>query len=255
MEQMLKNTEGYDTFFRFIEAYAPTGFKDIDRQDPANIQFEQILEANHQFFHISDVIQMKIMYTSNGSSQLIGVDPDEVTPWHFFDATHPSDVYRHSLGRAKLFKIAHDLFIAEKGFSVLSTNLRMKNSTGNYSNLLFQLFVFYSTIPYKSVFLLKVHTNIDWYIMPNNSFHYHIGNDISYFRYPDEDLLKLRVPFSNREFEIIKLIESGLSSEEIADKIFLSVHTVNTHRRNMLKKAGKNSMPELIYDLMDRGLL
>jgi DNA-binding CsgD family transcriptional regulator len=61
--------------------------------------------------------------------------------------------------------------------------------------------------------------------------------------------------FTKREFEIIKLIGSGLSSEEIADKIFLSVHTVNTHRRNILEKSGKETISELIYDLMERGVL
>ena len=81
------------------------------------------------------------------------------------------------------------------------------------------------------------------------------GSDLSNFRFPDDELLKLSVPFSDREFEIIRLIESGMTSEEIAEKIFLSVHTVNTHRRNILTKSGKETMSELIYDLMDQGVL
>jgi len=255
MRQMLKNAEGYDLFFRFIEAYAPTGFKNIDRQDPLNVQMEQLMENNKQFFYIGDLIQMHFFHLSKGSSRMMGVEPDILNPYHFFKATHPDDTYRLTLGRAKLFRIAHNLFTAENGFTILSTNFRIRDSKGVDSNMLMQNYLFFCTIPYKSVFILKVHSNIDWYQMPKNNFHYYLGNDISYFRYPDEDLLKLHIPFSAREFEIIRLIESGLSSEEIADKIFLSVHTVNTHRRNMLKKAGKNSMPELIYDLMARGLL
>ena len=76
----------------------------------------------------------------------------------------------------------------------------------------------------------------------------------SYFKYPDEELLKKGNIFSTREFEIIVLIRSGLSSEEIAEKLFLSVHTVNTHRRNILEKSGKESISELIYDLTERGM-
>jgi DNA-binding CsgD family transcriptional regulator len=63
------------------------------------------------------------------------------------------------------------------------------------------------------------------------------------------------VPFSDREFEIIKLIETGLSSDLIANKLYLSVHTVNTHRRNILEKANKQNMSDVIYDLMQRGVL
>lgn len=55
---------------------------------------------------------------------------------------------------------------------------------------------------------------------------------------------------SKRELEIIKLVESGLYTEQIAEKLFLSPNTIKTHRRNILQKAGKASIPELIYDLM-----
>lgn len=41
---------------------------------------------------------------------------------------------------------------------------------------------------------------------------------------------------SKREKEIVSLISSGLTSQEIADAINLSVLTINTHRRNILRK-------------------
>ena len=61
--------------------------------------------------------------------------------------------------------------------------------------------------------------------------------------------------FSSREFEIIRLIEAGLSSEQIAEKLFLSHYTVNTHRRNILTKTGKKNISDLIYELKERGVL
>ena len=61
--------------------------------------------------------------------------------------------------------------------------------------------------------------------------------------------------FTNREFEIIKLIAQGLESHEIAEKLFLSVHTVNTHRRNILSKTGKRTTHELVHELKERGVI
>jgi DNA-binding CsgD family transcriptional regulator len=110
-------------------------------------------------------------------------------------------------------------------------------------------------VPYKTVFFLKIHTNIDGYKKIKHGYHYYIGTDLSCFRYPDDKMLMKGNIFSDREFEIIRLIESGLDSEEIADKLFLSVHTVNTHRRNILVKAAKTHISELIYELKDRGML
>ena len=58
-----------------------------------------------------------------------------------------------------------------------------------------------------------------------------------------------------RQLNDIRLIEAGLSSEQIAEKLFLSPFTVNTHRANILEKTGKNHISDLIYDLKERGLL
>jgi DNA-binding NarL/FixJ family response regulator len=43
---------------------------------------------------------------------------------------------------------------------------------------------------------------------------------------------------SSRETELIHLIAEGLTNKEIADKLFLSVHTIKTHRKNIIKKLG-----------------
>jgi DNA-binding CsgD family transcriptional regulator len=43
-------------------------------------------------------------------------------------------------------------------------------------------------------------------------------------------------PLSERESEALKLIANGHSSKQIADLLFVSPHTVNTHRQNILKK-------------------
>ncbi|HWY37642.1 MAG TPA: response regulator transcription factor, partial [Bacteroidia bacterium] len=46
---------------------------------------------------------------------------------------------------------------------------------------------------------------------------------------------------SEREIEIIKHIALGLSNKQIADKLCLSLHTVNTHRKNIMQKLRVNN--------------
>ena len=57
----------------------------------------------------------------------------------------------------------------------------------------------------------------------------------------DEDKL-----LSKREIEILKWISEGLSSEAIASKLYISVHTVRTHRKNMLKRTNSTNSADLI---------
>ena len=86
-------------------------------------------------------------------------------------------------------------------------------------------------------------------------FHYYMGEDLSYFNYPERELLDMGMLLSKREFEILKLVEQWLSSEQVSEKLFLSINTVHTHRCNMLKKTGKDSISDLIYSFKERGLM
>jgi len=252
---MVNNPGNYNLFLTFLDTYSPVGFKGIKPDDPLMIELEQMMEKNNQFFYIADAIQMKVLFTSQRSTQMIGVDPADVTPYFFMEATHTDDIQRLNLGRAKIIKMAQDLFIAKEGFTLLATNFKIRNSTGGYSHFLIQNYLFYTSVPYKTVFFLKIHTNIDWCKKIKHGYHYYIGNDPNYFRYPDDQLLNIGNVFSDREFEIIRMIETGLSSEQIAEKLFLSPYTINTHRRNILTKAGKKNISDLIYELKERGVL
>jgi len=56
------------------------------------------------------------------------------------------------------------------------------------------------------------------------------------------------VIISKRECEIIVMIAEGHTNTEIADKLFLSSHTVNTHRKNIMSKLGvKNTAGIVMY--------
>ena len=56
------------------------------------------------------------------------------------------------------------------------------------------------------------------------------------------------VVISDRENEIIKLIAEGNTNTQIADFLFLSNHTVNTHRKNIIAKLGvKNTAGIVMY--------
>ena len=56
------------------------------------------------------------------------------------------------------------------------------------------------------------------------------------------------ISLSDREIEIIRLISDGCTNKEIADQLFLSPHTVNTHRKNIMNKLGiKNTAGIVIY--------
>ncbi len=57
---------------------------------------------------------------------------------------------------------------------------------------------------------------------------------------------KEKLMLSPRELEIIDLVCKGMSSKEIAAQLYLSEHTILTHRKNISKKTGTNNTASLI---------
>lgn len=62
-------------------------------------------------------------------------------------------------------------------------------------------------------------------------------------------------PLTGREIEIVRLIAKGLIAKEIAGELNLSVHTVYTHRKKIMKKLGISSSSELVLYAVNQGLL
>lgn len=94
----------------------------------------------------------------------------------------------------------------------------------------------------------KVVHQIERYNAPNGQWELLFSKEY----YPDiapDNLL------SAREVEILKWAIEGYSSKQIADKLYLSFNTVNTHRRNMLRKTNCQNSLELLQYAIARKLL
>ncbi len=59
---------------------------------------------------------------------------------------------------------------------------------------------------------------------------------------------------TKKEIEIIKYIALGLTNKEIAEKDLLSIHTIQTHRKNILKKLELKNTSELVMYAVKAGL-
>lgn len=75
-----------------------------------------------------------------------------------------------------------------------------------------------------------------------------------FFFPPEEDTVKASVMLTSREQEILQLISQGLISKEIADKLYISVNTVNTHRQRIIEKLNVSNTYEAIRYGNERGL-
>lgn len=70
---------------------------------------------------------------------------------------------------------------------------------------------------------------------------------------PERDKKNTVSELSEREITILQQVVSGLTNQETADKLFLSIHTITTHRKNITRKLGIKTVSGLtVYALMNK---
>ena len=73
------------------------------------------------------------------------------------------------------------------------------------------------------------------------------------FKFNEPELQRLGI--SKREYEVLELMAQGLSNQEIADKLFVSLNTVKTHSSNLFMKLDARRRTQAIHRAKEIGLL
>lgn len=63
------------------------------------------------------------------------------------------------------------------------------------------------------------------------------------------------IGLSQREIQIIRLSAEGLTAAEMAEKLFLSVHTVNTHRQRIYAKMDVKNVSDMLHTASELGII
>ncbi len=63
------------------------------------------------------------------------------------------------------------------------------------------------------------------------------------------------VPLTRREREILALVASGLTNQQIADQLFISPRTVDTHRTNIMQKLDIHDLANLVRYAIEHGII
>ena len=72
---------------------------------------------------------------------------------------------------------------------------------------------------------------------------------------PDREKPSVADELTAREMDVLNLICEGLRTKEIAEKLFISVHTVESHRRNIMLKLNINNSSRLVKYAIDHSLV
>jgi len=137
--------------------------------------------------------------------------------------------------------------------SSLSLTFKVRKSNGSLINILCQINVFESDGNQPTKLLVKC-TDINFISFDCDlawALQSHMTNKLKFKKLV---AVKYMTTFSSRELEIIRELCAGFNNTQIGKKLFISNHTVATHRKNIFKKSKCHSTSSLYHYCRQRGL-
>lgn len=217
------------------------------------LNFSQVGESYYFIFNLSN---SQFEFMSESIFEVLGYDKT-ISLTDFFDKIHPQDLPYFINFENKVIEFFVSL--DEENFRKYKVqyDFRIKKKDGEYIRILHQVIVIESDDNKKSILKTFVmHTDITQLKekgKPKLSF---IGLDgqPSFIDVEVENVVKpFEEMFTKREHEMLFLICRGLNRVQIAEMLGISKHTVDTHRRTILKKTNTSSIAQLVSKTMSEG--
>ena len=226
--------------------------REPDQLDLTQTKIDSFSSASSSF--ILDLNKLKFTYVSKSVKKITGYSPEDFLSEGFafcYKIWHPQDTAILQKLHQNLFGYYYSTPITERYRLKFSYNMRIRRKDGSYMHILQQTIfikiadngkplVDFSTLtditPFKRDHHLTLHIQ-------------KINASGEYEQVYKEMFYNYDFAFTRRQLEIITLISKGLTTKEIAARLFLSVDTVKNHRKNILKMTGSKNVVE-VYNAM-----
>ena len=234
---------------------------------PATYYLKKVKQLSSIINHLPSVVYLldyrtdAYLFMSKNCEQMLGYTSDEVIErgpkWHVKNNLHPYDMkvftsevfssfldYTRSFSKSELPNIR------------FSVNIRAKRKDGVYIHALQQYTVIESDEAGNPLLTLGTWTDITAHktdtkvVFAASRYHKKTGFSVI----TTDTFPNMQVSISTREHEIVKHILKGLTSKQMAKKLHVSLHTINAHRRNILKKTACKNTAELMNYAIFNGL-
>ncbi|WP_445749820.1 LuxR C-terminal-related transcriptional regulator [Polaribacter sp.] len=216
------------------------------------IELDSYYPYNTTFFCITNTVNQNFEYVSKNFTACTGLSRDEMVQGgmnFFWSLFHPEDInlWLECLKDLMVFTM-NNLSDEQRKRMSYTWNYRIKNAKGKYISIIQNTTPLQFDNQNKPIIGLAHYTVLNEdlkmdicasakYLNQNNEY-----ETLYYKNISSQNLLDV---ISNRERDIIRLLLLQKTSIEISESLHISKHTVDTHRRNILKKLQMSSTFEL----------
>lgn len=225
-------------------------------------QAASLFTAGPYYYYIINFETMQMEYVDKRAYDVLGINPKELTFDSILTRIHPDDfkcVYeKESIAAKFLFTKIPPADIPLYKIAYL---IRLLHANGSYRTILYQSKALTISSEGKIQQVICIHTDVSYLHIPiDHKISFISSERPSYFSLTPHTSFQLeennsKELFSKREKEIISLLAAGKNFKDIATALHLSPHTINTHKKNMLKKSYCNNTTQLVARCIREGLI
>lgn len=213
-----------------------------------------IFQVGAYYYFVLNVRKSQFELVSPEIQNVLGYDPAEVNLAFFLDLMHPDDrpfflnferatgEFFNNISGERIFKYK------------VQNDFRIRKADGRYLRILNQFVVIQHDE--EDVRTFVINTDISNLKKENKPMLSFVGMDgePSYINVDVKNIFKPTTQvFTKREKDILRALANGMSSAQISSTFNISKHTVDSHRKNMLKKTDAKSTNEVIRIAFDNG--
>lgn len=230
------------------------GGDDYKKFESSKKLLERLSEIQNCTYSVLDMNSNTYLLKSSRFKRMLGytnpedIENDDMELFHRI--IHPEDLQFVLETENDAYIFFRDLSPSEKKDYKLVYDFRVKNTLGIYLRFIHQFSVLELDRQGKSWLALIVTdliANRAAEDKPQRRM-INIRTGKLYLFNNDDDTFNSDMLLTRRETEVLGLIALGLDSQEISERLFISVNTVNNHRRNILSKTrSENSTQALLY--------
>jgi len=235
------------------------GCRDVDytRWENKRQLVRQMSEITSSCYFTVDVYKKRYDFASRNFSDIFGYKPSVISAIQLQgdvleDRIHPEDRKRMTDIQLKHSRFIYSLPQEQRNNYQNVWQFRMLNAKNNYVNVISRQQVIETDVNGKAWMIMGM---MD--ISPDQSPLENIGYSSLNIKTGEivtkAILCDSGTILSARETEILRMIRCGLLSKEIAERLNISIHTVNNHRKNILTKLDANNSIEAITRALQNG--
>ena len=200
----------------------------------------------NQFYYVINNQTKECIYVSDSITDVTGYTPDEWTYKCILEYIHPNDKPFIDRALYACFKYCMSPVINLPITDAMTVNYRIKHKDGHYIHILRNGYctsmdtdnrMVHNTSMCMDISDIK-HNNTQSMILQDRE---KVVVELHSYDYINWAVL------SNREQEIVELLCNNKTSEQIGQQLFISKHTVDTHRRKILTKLNLKNTTELLF--------